>query len=98
MIKTIFLKLPSGDIFNKIVLPWKDEDGNITLENIDVIGYIYTEGVYDEEGNVISPSIKKEGFHVNFLNEVPQPFKQYIIPRPETPSRVFAGDDPTLEI
>lgn len=97
-IKTIFTKFNNKEIFDSLIFSYKDSEGNILIDGIDIVGYLYTDPVVDEEDNIVTPSIRKDGYHVNFLNEVPSNFRKYIIPRPETPSRVFAGDDPTLEI
>ena len=94
---TIFTRYRDKDVFEQLLNGFKDSEGNFLIENIDILGYLYTDPITDGEGNIITPSVRKEGYHVNFLNEVPQIFKQYIIPRPETPARVFAGDDPILE-
>lgn len=96
-VQTIFTKISSKELFETLISGFRDGEGNVTLEGIDVVGYLYTDPIVDEEDNIVTPSVRKEGYHVNFLNEVPQIFKQYIIPRPETPTRVFAGDDPILE-
>lgn len=53
----------------------------------DVIGEI------DEEGNQISETTFKTGWHVNSLVAVPE-FSLYLIePQPATPYRVFLGVD-----
>lgn len=58
----------------------------------DVIGDIYNnDGVYDQQtGEIIAPPTKAEGFHVNFIGEVPVELEQYLI-TPVSPSRKFAG-------
>jgi len=58
----------------------------------DVIGAIYNvDGVYDDEtGEVISAPTVIEGFHVNFIGELPQELQVNLV-TPESPYRKFAG-------
>lgn len=85
---TIYLRFPDEPTF--LTLAPTDEDGNITLPNIDIIGTIYTAGEYDDEGDIITPPEPTPGYHVNMLGEVPPEFQPYVIPEPENPYRVFA--------
>ena len=60
--------------------------------DIDIIGDIYNnDAVYDEEGNLVTPATKKEGYHLNIiLNiELPQELNEYLV-QPQLPYRVFA--------
>lgn len=86
----IFLRFPNEQTFLDVVAPYLDEEGNLTLPNIDVIGTIYEGGTYDEEGNVITPPVATEGYHVNAL-EIPEDLQEYVIARPDKPHRIFAG-------
>jgi hypothetical protein len=58
----------------------------------DVVGTIYNDdGVYDEEtGEVISAPTVMEGFHVNFIGELPQELQTNLV-TPASPHRKFAG-------
>ena len=58
----------------------------------DVVGTIYNDdGVYDEEtGEVISEPTVMEGFHVNFIGELPQELQANLV-TPASPHRKFAG-------
>lgn len=57
---------------------------------IDVIGIITRDGQYDlETGNVITPPTVLDGWHVNYIGELPAAWQQYII-KPVLPYRVFA--------
>lgn len=91
--KTIFTRFKNKQVFDTLIYSFKDENGDIVLPNIDVIGDIYSEPVVDEDGEVVSPPVKEEGYHVNFACTIPDVFKPYIIPRPSTPERIFAGDE-----
>lgn len=51
---------------------------NEHLYSIDEIGVIY-------EGGEVS------GWHANYIGELPECFEKYVIERPNTPHRVFAG-------
>lgn len=60
--------------------------------DIDIIGDIYrNDAVCDEEGNMITPATKLDGYHLNIvLNvELPQEFNEYLV-YPQLPHRVFA--------
>ena len=58
----------------------------------DVVGIIYNDdGVYDEEtGEVISAPTVMEGFHINFIGELPQELQANLV-TPASPHRKFAG-------
>lgn len=63
---------------------------------IDEIGTIYEGGevsINQETGEVtvISESIAISGWHVNYVGILPSSFQDYVIERPNTPHRVFAG-------
>ncbi|UYE97342.1 hypothetical protein [Cyanophage S-TIM54] len=57
---------------------------------IDVIGTLYNDdGVYDEEGEVITPPTVMPGWHVNYLGDLPDGWGDYEV-SPESPHRIFA--------
>lgn len=62
---------------------------------VDVIGDIYTSGVYgtDEEGNpiTITEPVKLDGYHINIIGDLTEELESYRIDPPQTPYRVFAG-------
>lgn len=80
-VRTIYVRFKNKGVFDALVLPFKDKDGQLNIDNIDVVG-----DIYDRDGK------KVDGWHVNFSNTVPEVFRQYIIPKPNTPMRVFSGD------
>ncbi len=58
---------------------------------IDVIGTLYNDdGVYDEEGEVITPPTAMTGFHVNYQGDLPDGWEALEV-KPEQPKRVFAS-------
>ncbi len=58
---------------------------------IDVIGTLYNDdGVYDEEGEEVTPPTAMAGFHVNYLGTLPEGWNAYEV-TPEQPKRVFAS-------
>jgi hypothetical protein len=72
-----------------------DEDGTpITASHnhaLDVIGPIYVGGKWDiETGEVITPSTLLDGWHCNYIGELPAEWESYVV-TPEQPVRVFAG-------
>ena len=72
------------------------EDGNTTVitashtHAMDVVGIISTGGEYDEEGEVITPPVLLDGWHVNYMGELPEGWEDYVV-TPEQPVRVFAS-------
>ena len=57
---------------------------------LDVIGTITTGGEYDPEtGDVITEPVTLDGWHVNYLGDVPEEWLQYAV-APENPVRVWA--------
>ena len=95
---TIFTKFPSKEIFEIMMKTFEDSEGNYRIDNMDIIGYMYTDPIINDNDEIIKQSEQIDGYHVNFYNSVPDNFHKYIIPRPETPLRIFAGDDLSLEI
>lgn len=86
----IFLRFPDEQTYLDVASPYADEDGNITIQDLDVVGLIYEGGEYDDEGNVITSPVAIDGYHVNAI-EIPEDWEQYVISRPNKPHRVFAG-------
>lgn len=102
----IFLKFPDEATFlakaEEAGLTYTDEDGNSHVStgshqySLDIVGIIYTPGEYtfdeetDEITEVVAP-VPHEGYHINMVGSVPKIFQEYVIPRPNTPNRVFAG-------
>jgi len=57
---------------------------------IDVIGTISIGGTYDPEtGDVITPPVVLDGWHVNYQGDLPDDWEQYVV-SPEQPVRVWA--------
>lgn len=57
---------------------------------VDVIGVLYNDdGVYNEEGEVITPPTPLDGWHVNYLGNLPEGWGEYEV-TPEQPKRIFA--------
>lgn len=57
---------------------------------IDVIGTLYNDdGVYDEEGKEVTDPTPMEGWHVNYLGDLPDGWGAYEV-TPEQPKRIFA--------
>lgn len=78
-------------------LLYTDEDGNthpITASHthaLDVIGPIYRGGEYDPEtGEVITPPTLLDGWHVNYLGDLPEGWDACAV-SPEQPVRMFAA-------
>jgi hypothetical protein len=75
-----------------------DEEGNETEQlqaytadhAIDVIGTIYNDdGVYDEEGEVVTAPTAIMGFHVNYQGALPDGWDAFEV-KPGSPQRIWA--------
>ena len=74
-----------------------DEDGNETeklqaythAHAIDVVGIIFEGGEWNYEGEEIVPPTILDGFHINYLGELPDSWGALEV-KPENPYRVFA--------
>ena len=56
---------------------------------IDVIGAILVGGEWDEEGNEVVAPTPLDGFHVNYVGDLPTGWEAFEV-MPENPHRVFA--------
>lgn len=56
---------------------------------LDVIGKIQRGGEWDKEGNVITLPTVLDGWHVNYVGELPEGWEQYVV-QPQQPVRVWA--------
>ena len=72
-----------------------DEDGTTVVlttshtHAIDVVGSIYVGGEVDPEtGEVITPPELLDGWHVNFIGELPEAWEEYVV-TPKHPARIF---------
>ena len=58
---------------------------------IDVIGTLYNDdAVYDEEGEEVTAPTPMDGWHVNYLGDLPEGWETYEV-YPEPPKRIFAN-------
>ena len=68
------------------------EDGEfITASHthaLDVIGTITHGGEWDKNGDVVVPFTELNGWHVNYVGELPANWEQYSV-NPSSPYRVF---------
>ena len=58
-------------------------------EKFDVVGSITRGGEWDDEGNVITEPTSLDGFHVNYVGELPEGWEAFEV-TPNSPYRVFA--------
>ena len=56
---------------------------------LDMIGTITRGGEWDEEGNEVVAPTTLDGFHVNYVGELPEGWEAFEV-KPELPYRVFA--------
>jgi len=53
------------------------------------VGLISIGGEYDDEGEVITPPTLLDGWHVNYVGELPDGWEEYVV-EPANPYRVFS--------
>ncbi|NYT38862.1 hypothetical protein ERD78_18900 [Allopusillimonas soli] len=87
---TVFYRFPDAQTFDSVVP--KDAEGSPTMPNLDIIGTIHEGGQWDDDGTVIVAPTAIPGYHVNTPEPVPE-LEPYRIERPNSPYRVFAGDE-----
>jgi len=56
---------------------------------IDVVGVITVGGEWDEEGNEIASPTILDGFHINYIGDLPAGWEAFEV-KPDNPYRVFA--------
>lgn len=68
------------------------EDGSVILSShshtLDIVGQIVRGGEYDVDGNVITPPVVLDGWHVNFIGELPEELICFMV-WPKNPVRLF---------
>tara|TARA_Y100000361_G_scaffold111306_1_gene101427 strand:- start:27 stop:359 length:333 start_codon:yes stop_codon:yes gene_type:complete len=58
---------------------------------IDVIGTLYNDdGVFDEDGEQVTAPTPMDGWHVNYLGDLPDGWEAYEV-NPAPPKRIFAN-------
>jgi hypothetical protein len=72
-----------------------DDDLNLITAShthaLDVVGVITRGGEYDPEtGDVLAPSTVLDGWHVNYIGELPDGWEEYAV-TPANPVRVWAS-------
>ena len=70
-----------------------NEDGELISAShshaLDLIGPLWIGGRWDEEGEQIESPVLLEGWHANYIGELPDGWEQYLV-MPRRPRRVFA--------
>jgi hypothetical protein len=91
---TIFLRFPDETAAQSALAGYFDTDYGWRTASLghalDPIGTLYDPGTYDDEGNEITPPIALEGWHVNFIGELPEAALPYAL-TPANPRVVFAS-------
>jgi hypothetical protein len=57
---------------------------------LDPIGSIYEGGTFDEQGEVITPPVALDGWHVNAAGIAPEAWDEFLVVV-NSPARVFLG-------
>ena len=102
---THYLKFESEEQMNIALSDYYDDEDNFLSGNheytFDIVGLIYRateETETDEEGNEYPVMEAIEGWHVNYLGDLPEALVSYELEEPSTPARVFAGHEPVQEV
>ena len=70
-----------------------NEDGGFITashtHSLDVIGQISRGGEWDDEGNVITPPTMLDGWHLNYVGNLPDGWEEFAV-YPANPVRVWA--------
>ena len=91
---THYLRFPTKQIAIQLLekAGFLDVDKNIIFCThdyaIDIVNTIVEGGEYDGEGNVIKQPSALNGWHINYVGELPVEWEQYLV-NPEEPVRVF---------
>ena len=104
-IMTHYLKFESEEQMSIALSDYYDDEDNFLSGNheytFDIVGLIYRateETETDEEGNEYPVMEAIEGWHVNYLGDLPEALVSYELEEPSTPARVFAGHEPVQEV
>jgi hypothetical protein len=80
------------ELFYKDIKIWNEQSQtpftSSHTHSLDVIGQITVGGEWDENGNEIESPTTLEGYHVNYIGELPEKWKDYEV-FPSTPYRVW---------
>ena len=104
-IMTHYLKFESEEQMSIALSDYYDDEDNFLSGNheytFDIVGLIYRateETETDEEGNEYPVMEAIEGWHVNYLGDLPEALVSYELEEPSNPARVFAGHQPVQEV
>lgn len=101
---TIFLKFPTKEkAYQQLQLCGFLNSKGLPIvashtHSLDEVGELWTEGQYlfneetQQQETIVEPQLK-EGYHFNFIGNLPSILEQYVIPKPNSPNRQFAGVD-----
>ena len=92
---THFIRFPDADTGRAALdaAGLLSEDGEyITASHnhaLDVIGIISRGGEWDEDGNVITAPTVLDGWHINYIGELPDGWEEFVV-TPANPVRIWA--------
>jgi hypothetical protein len=99
---TTYLRFPSQDVWKQAatavgvlsVVDGEEQWSYYTHDwAVDDVGVIYNDdGVYSDDGEVITPPTPMDGWHVNYkAATLPSDLEAYVV-TPNSPNRKFAGE------
>lgn len=90
---TNFLRFPDeAAAINALADYHSDDYGWSTaslVHALDPVGVLYDPGTYDDDGSETTPPVALEGWHVNFIGELPEAAQAFVV-APGRPQVVFA--------
>ena len=91
---TTFLRFPDEATAQAALADFHDADYGwqtaSLVHALDPIGMLYDPGTADAQGNELTPPVALEGWHVNFIGELPEAARAYVLV-PILPRVVFAS-------
>lgn len=91
---TTFLRFPDEATARSVLADFYDAENGwhpaSLVHALDPIGTLFDSGTYDIDGNEITPPIALDGWHVNFIGELPEAALPYVL-TPTNPRVVFAS-------
>jgi hypothetical protein len=92
---THFIRFPDADTGMKALDDAGLLDGDLQFitashnHALDVIGTITRSGEWDEDGNVITAPTVLDGWHINYIGELPDGWEEFVV-TPANPVRIWA--------
>jgi hypothetical protein len=91
---THYLKFPNKNTAMNELSGYINAEGELILGShahaLDVVGIITRGGEWGDECEVVVPPTTLDGYHINYIGDIPTQWEQYVV-NPQHPARVFAA-------